>query len=233
MKIHLPVVGPDLPVHPRIGFRAIGMRRNGDPIWPVMGGAPDDGDGDGGDSGGDDGAGDRDGDQGDGSADNLGDAGKQAIARMKTERNAARKELRDVRSQLEKLAPLQKLAEALGGSAGDDGDGKPDVDGLAQRLARHEADLQAERLARFRAEVAHEKGLTAGQAKRLVGATREELTADADELLKEFKPTDGNGTRRNGPRPDPSQGSRGGKPLSGREAAIAEAAKRFGTKSTT
>jgi hypothetical protein len=175
-----------------------------------------------------------DADQNEGNGDTLGDAGKQAIARMKTERNAARKELRDVKSQLEKLAPLQKLADALGGTGGEDGDGKPDVDGLAQRLARHEEDLQAERLARFRAEVAHEKGLTAGQAKRLVGATREELAADADELLKEFKPAgDGNGRRNGSPRPDPSQGSRGGKPLSGREAALAEAQKRFGKQPTT
>lgn len=217
-----------MPVHPFTGLTAIGYRRNGAPIWPILGGAEDD---TGGDSGDEDGG--QDDDQGGGDT-QLGDAGKQAIARMKTERNAARKELRDVRSQLEKLAPLQKLADALGGTGGEDGDGKPDVDGLAQRLARHEEDLQAERLARFRAEVAHEKGLTAGQAKRLVGATREELAADADELLKEFKPAgDGNGRRNGSPRPDPSQGSRGGKPLSGREAALAEAQKRFGKQPTT
>lgn len=36
------------------------------------------------------------------------------------------------------------------------------------------------------AEVANEKGLTPSQAKRLVGSTREELLADADELLKDI-----------------------------------------------
>ncbi len=225
MKIHLPAFGPDLPVHPRIGFRAIGLRRNGAPIWPVRGGAED---GDPADPPADPA------DPGDGDPDappGTGDAGKQAIDRMKAERNAARKELRDAKALLEKLTPLQKLADALGGAPTAD-DGKPDVDALAKRLSQHEQDLQSERLARFRAEVAHEKGLTAGQAKRLVGATREELAADADELLKEFKPSDdGKGARRNGPQPDRSQGSRGGAALSGRDLALAEAKKRFGTKS--
>jgi hypothetical protein len=233
MKIHL----PDLPVHPtlrhpRTGapLRAVGFTRSGRAMWPILGAAPDDppsGDGGEGDTGGGDG--DKADDQGDG----LGDAGKQAIERMKVERNTARKELRDVKTQLEKLAPLQKLADALGGApAGDDG--KPDVDALAQRLSQHENELQYERLARFRAEVAHEKGLTATQAKRLAGATREELAADADELLKDFTPTAG-GTNagRRGLKPDPSQGSRGGRVASGREQALAEAERRYGKKTTT
>jgi hypothetical protein len=230
MKIHLPAFGPDLPVHPRTGLTALGLRRNGAPIWPVKGGAPDDDTGDGDDAGDDADSGD-DGAQDDSKTD-LGEAGKQAISRMKAERNAARKELRDVKTQLDKLAPLQKLADVLGGQAGDDGDGKPDVDALAQRLAQHENELKSERSARFRAEVAHEKGLTAAQARRLVGDTRDELAKDADELLKDFKTSDNGRSGRNGPRPDPSQGNRGGKPMSGREQALAEAQKRFGTKST-
>ena len=63
----------------------------------------------------------------------------------------------------------------------------------AQRLAeRAEA---AERRATevesraLRLEIAAEKGLTPAQARRLVGATREELEADAAELLDTFKPT--------------------------------------------
>lgn len=39
----------------------------------------------------------------------------------------------------------------------------------------------------LRLEVAAEKGLTTAQAKRLVGSTRDELEADADELLETFK----------------------------------------------
>lgn len=223
MKIHLPAIGPDLPVHEFTGLTAIGLRRNGSPIWPVRGGS-----GDGDDTGGDDDdqgddSGDGDDDQG---AGDLGDAGKQAIERMKRERNAARKELRGVKAQLDKLSPLQKLADVLAGQSGDD-DGQPDVDALAKRLSNHEAELAAERTARYRAEVAAEKGLTAAQARRLQGVTREDLAKDADELLKDFPKQQGGSSGR-GPRPDPSQGNRGGKPLSGRDQALAEAQKRFG-----
>lgn len=44
-------------------------------------------------------------------------------------------------------------------------------------------------LAALRASVALDKGLTASQAKRLIGATREDLEADADELLADIKNT--------------------------------------------
>ncbi len=48
----------------------------------------------------------------------------------------------------------------------------------------------------LRLEVAAEKGLTAAQARRLVGTTKEELEADADELLETFKPQEpAKGTR--------------------------------------
>lgn len=61
-----------------------------------------------------------------------------------------------------------------------------------QRLERENQELKAklenpaesEEVLRLR--VALDKGLTAHQAKRLVGKTEEELAADADELLKEF-----------------------------------------------
>lgn len=42
----------------------------------------------------------------------------------------------------------------------------------------------------LRLEVATSKGLSAAQAKRLVGSTQEELEADADEILESFKPAD-------------------------------------------
>lgn len=44
-------------------------------------------------------------------------------------------------------------------------------------------------LSALRASVALEKGLTASQAKRLVGASREDLESDADELLADLKNT--------------------------------------------
>lgn len=48
----------------------------------------------------------------------------------------------------------------------------------------------------MRLEVAAEKGLTPAQAKRLTGSTREDLEADADELLAMFSPAE--------PKPTPS-----------------------------
>lgn len=55
---------------------------------------------------------------------------------------------------------------------------------LRKQLADHEVN-------QLRAEIAAEKGLTLKQAKRLSGTTREELEADADDLLDTFptKPT--------------------------------------------
>lgn len=224
MTIHLPVLGPDLPVHPRTGLTALGLRRNGAPIWPVRGGS---GEGDppgatppatppaGGD-----------GDDGELPPD-LGDAGKKAIDRMKAQRNEALATSKALEEKLAKLAPLEKLAAALGDSAS--GDGKTDIEAVTERLSQHEAELAKERAARTRAEVIAEKQLTPKQAKRLQGSTREELAADAEEILRDFPDTPAPG--RYTPRPDPSQGNRGGNSPAGREAALAEAKKRFGDKS--
>lgn len=108
-------------------------------------------------------------------ADNpLGPSGERALAAE-----------REARKELEKqLAPLKQLAEALGGKA--TGDGKTDLERLTERLTQHETELASERAARFRAEVAAAKGLTAQQAARLQGGTRAELEADADALLALF-----------------------------------------------
>ena len=231
MRIHLPTFGPTLPTHPYTGLTALGLRRNGAPIWPVRGGSgegDDSGDGSDGTDGSDDGTDD---DQDGTDGNDLRDAGKKALDRMKRERNAARKELQGMKTQLDELGPLKKLAEALGGKA--TGDGKTDLEALTERLGRHESELAAERLARYRVEVAAEKGLTPAQAKRLVGKDRDELAADADEILKLFPIAQDDDKGRKGPKPDRSQGSRGGTPLSGREAGLAEAQKRFGKPAAT
>jgi len=55
----------------------------------------------------------------------------------------------------------------------------------AEAAERRVAEIESHAL---RLEVAAEKGLTQAQAKRLVGNTREELAADADDLLATFKP---------------------------------------------
>lgn len=71
----------------------------------------------------------------------------------------------------------------------------------AETAERNATDLEI-KLAR--ADVAAEKGLTARQARRLQGSTREELGADADELLAEFP-----APKSQAP-PDLKQGVRGG-----------------------
>lgn len=67
---------------------------------------------------------------------------------------------------------------------------KSEAEKVAERAKTAEdRATQAESKA-LRLEVAFEKGLTPAQAKRLVGSTREELEADADELLETFKPAE-------------------------------------------
>lgn len=60
----------------------------------------------------------------------------------------------------------------------------------------------------LRLEIAAEKGLTPAQAKRLMGANREELEADADELLSAFTPADD--TKRDDTRRRPTEKLRPG-----------------------
>lgn len=200
MTICLPAFGPDLPVHPFTGLTALGLRRNGAPIWPTLGGSDDAG-------GGDDADDDPGGDGGSDDDAPLGDAGKQAIARMKADRAAARKELRDAKA---KLAEYEKAEQDKA-----DADKSADERRAAAEKRAEEAELKALRL-----EVAHEKGLTPKLAKRLVGATREELEADADELLDDAPPAR-NEQEKPKPKPDKSQGTRGGAKLSSAERANA------------
>lgn len=64
----------------------------------------------------------------------------------------------------------------------------------------------------LRLEVAAAKGLTPGQAKRLAGTTKEELEADAEELLSDFAPINGgeDTDRRDTPGGRPKERLRGG-----------------------
>lgn len=63
---------------------------------------------------------------------------------------------------------------------------KSEAQKVADRLAQAESDAGTAASRADRAEIALSKGLTLSQAKRLVGTTREELEADADELLKDI-----------------------------------------------
>jgi hypothetical protein len=199
-----------MPIHPFTGLTALGLRRDGRPIWPVMGG--------------------------DGTTDpstppapapvpappapvvppadpapippapppkpedGLGEAGKKALAEERAARQALQKR-------------FDKLAEALGD--GDKAKGKTDIELLNDKFGAYEQQLAAEREARFRAEVAQEKGLTAKQAARLKGATRDDLLADADDLLASFPAAaapQADPAKPPTPAPDPSQGNRNSPP---------------------
>jgi len=175
-----------LPKHPFTGLTALGLRRDGRPIWPVLGGSepaadpatpptpstpPAD-------------------PPADPDPDALGDGGKKALAAERARAKELEKELAAFRKE--------KTARE-----------EADKTEAEKRAAAEQRAVDAE-LRALRLEVASEKGLTAAQARRLQGATRDELLADADDLLANFgaaapsKPTT--------PAPDPSQGSKGSAP---------------------
>ncbi|HEY9522557.1 MAG TPA: hypothetical protein VIR33_04910 [Thermopolyspora sp.] len=149
----------------------------------------------------------------------LGDAGKQALDRMKADRDAAKAELKELRDQIKTLQerdPVKAIAEALGmnptEAKGDD---------LAATVKQMQQQMRDAELKASRLEVAAAKGLTPAQAARLQGSTREELEADADQLRALFPAAPALAGTPGVPAPDPSQGSRGGGP--DREALIKEA----------
>lgn len=83
--------------------------------------------------------------------------------------------------------------DELKAKAGEADKNKTQLDKVMEKLSGlEERAVKAERAA-LRADVAQAKGLTAAQAKRLQGDTREALEADADELLSMFKPADKSG----------------------------------------
>jgi hypothetical protein len=134
----------------------------------------------------------------------LGPNGEKAL-------QAEREARQELEKKLKALAPLEQLAAALGG--GDAVQGKSEIEKLTERQAAFEKQVAEERAARFRAEIANEKGLTPQQAARLQGANREELAADADALVAAFGITPGAPAAPGTPKPDPSQGARpGGEP---------------------
>lgn len=100
----------------------------------------------------------------------LGDAGKKAL---EAERKAARAE----KKRADELAARLKEIE--------DRD-KSEAEKVAERASAAEARAAELEARAVRLEVAFEKGLTPAQAKRLVGTTREDLEADADEVLRDF-----------------------------------------------
>jgi hypothetical protein len=66
-------------------------------------------------------------------------------------------------------------------------DKKSEIQKASDRATQAETRASDAELRALRLEVAMDKGLTPTQAKRLVGKTKEELEADADELIESFK----------------------------------------------
>jgi hypothetical protein len=85
-------------------------------------------------------------------------------------------EAKSLRPAAQKLAELEEAQ-------------KSELDKATARAEAAEKKALETELAALRASVALEKGLTPSQAKRLVGASREDLEADADELLVDLKNT--------------------------------------------
>lgn len=102
----------------------------------------------------------------------LGDAGKKALDAERREKRAAEKRAADAEARLKEIEDREKTESTRAGER-------------AEAAEKRAADAEARAL---RLEIASEKGLTPAQAKRLVGETREELEADATELLDTFKP---------------------------------------------
>ncbi len=92
---------------------------------------------------------------------------KRALSKANKEAEALRLKLREFEDRDKTEA--QKLADR------------------AEAAEKRAVDLEMRAL---RLEVASEKGLTAAQARRLVGETREELEVDAAELLESFRPAE-------------------------------------------
>jgi hypothetical protein len=110
----------------------------------------------------------------------LGDAGKQALAAERTARREAERQRKEMEARLKELEPLAAKAKQLEDAK------KSEAEKLTERAAAAEKRAAEAETRALRLEVAGAKGLTAAQAKRLVGTTKEELEADADELVAAF-----------------------------------------------
>lgn len=106
--------------------------------------------------------------------------------------NRARETLRKKNSENAQLRQRLKDAEAKASRLDELEEAEKDeTQKLRDQLAETNRKAQEADVRAMRAEIAADKGLTASQAKRLVGSTLEELEADADALIAEFKPPEG------------------------------------------
>lgn len=198
-------------LHPLTGdpIVPIGRRRDGSPIWPIMG--ADDGTSEAAAKAAADkviadkaaadatakAAADKATAEELAKIEGLGDKGKQAILREREAHDKAKAE----------VAAEKKRADAAEAKVKAFEDSQKTAEQLAAETLETTTKSSTENAAlvlKFR--VAAEKGLSLSAAERLRGSTKEELEADADELKKLL----GAGTGSGRPRPDLSQGGGGG-----------------------
>lgn len=163
---------PALPRHPITGVEAIAVLPTGRIVWPISGGAD-----------GDDkpkpGTGDDDKKPDDDPSPDK-DDGKDTAAEVAKWKALARKHEDQAKANVAAAKRLKELEDA----------DKSALEVANEKLAEAERRAAESEARVIRAEVAASKGLTLAMAKRLVGATREEIEADADELLTELKGAD-------------------------------------------
>lgn len=159
---------------------------------------------------------DRDGDDLDDN--NLGDPGKRALEAERREKRAAQRAARESEARAKELA--EKIAERERAEMDDQTRLAAERDDWKKKYEEQAAVAAARELELLRRDVAHDKGLPAGLARRLNGSNREELEADAVQFMGDL-PTPLPQTPR-APRPDPSQGS-GHEAKGGRPTTVADA----------
>jgi len=206
-----------LPVHPYTGLTAIGLRRNGAPIWPVMGAAPDD-------EPGDDEPDETGDDTGDGDEDKpLGPQGEKALQAEKDKRKQAAAKARAAEAENAKLkAELEKLrGDGSKDGKKDDGPSAEDIKAEARKEAQAEVlreralDKVEAKAAKLFADPEDARALLADKVDEFIDGTQIDLdaiTEALEELLKRkphlaaqggkrFEGSADQGSRKGGTRP--------------------------------
>jgi hypothetical protein len=105
-----------------------------------------------------------------GATSELGEAGKRALEAERKARRTAENEAKELRAKVKEAEDAEKT----------------ELERLQGQVADLTTKAEAATARADRYEIAAEKGLTPAQARRLVGATREELEADADAMAEEL-----------------------------------------------
>lgn len=95
--------------------------------------------------------------------------------------------IKNLREQKNDPAVAKELSELRAAKKAAEDANRTEVEKERARADTAEAALSKSAAEKLRADVAIDKKLTASQAKRLVGSTREELEADAVEMLADLK----------------------------------------------